>query len=156
MVLVRSLWTINMQRNILTGWLSVLVHVHRMYALWHSLVRQESNHPVRHPGLGAATLQGPWTHFMPVSSRAMAHWQLTTHMGSGWDNHTGETYIISGSCSELSGLGPNEWHPVTWGLARSPWSRPLTASLLEGGGGGSALEQCIVQAMKLYFASVET
>ena len=56
-------------------------------------------------------------------------------------NHTGETYIISGSCSELSSLGPNEWHAVTvqwshtpWGLARSPWSRPLTASLREGEG----------------------
>ena len=28
--------------------------------------------------------QGPWTHFMPVSSRAMDHWQLTTLMGTDW------------------------------------------------------------------------
>ena len=37
-----------------------------------------------HNGLGAATLQGPWTHFMPVSCGAMAHWQLTTLMGTDW------------------------------------------------------------------------
>ena len=35
-------------------------------------------------GLGTATLQAPWTYFMPVSSRAMAYWQLTTLMGTGW------------------------------------------------------------------------
>ena len=42
-----------------------------------------------HNGLGSATLQGPWTHFMPVGSRAMAHWQLTTLMGTGWVQSVG-------------------------------------------------------------------
>ena len=38
----------------------------------------DPGHVIREPshnGLG---------HFMPVSSRAMAHWQLTTLMGTGW------------------------------------------------------------------------
>ena len=47
----------------------------------------DPGHVIREPShnsLGAATLQGPWTHFMPVSSRAMAHWQLTTLLVTGW------------------------------------------------------------------------
>ena len=47
----------------------------------------------------------------------------------------------------------NQHNNGYWGLAISPWSRPLTASLLEGGGVSSALEKCLVQVTKPYFAS---
>ena len=52
----------------------------------------DPGHVIREPshnGLGAVTLQGPWTHIMPVSSRTMAHLQLTTLMANGWVPHKG-------------------------------------------------------------------